>query len=267
MGGLLANLPLLQDLVVTVMIAVARSTGLLLITPFLGKGILTGLVRNGVILALTIPVLRLGLETRPADLALDNMFLVLALTLKELMIGVMLGMPVAITSWGIEAAGFFIDNQRGTTMASSLNPATGNQSSPFGIMLGQVYTTWLFVSGGFLSVLAALYESHIVWPIWSFLPSVGPGFAPAIVRLLDAVMMLAFLLAGPTILAMFLTEFGLALVSRFAPQLQVFFMAMPLKSAVAMFVLIVSIAILMTDASHYIPTTPGLIQQLQGLFP
>ncbi len=53
-------------------------------------------------------------------------------------------MPIAYyTSWGMEAAGFFIDNQRGSTMASSLNPATGNQTSPVGILLGQAYTTWL----------------------------------------------------------------------------------------------------------------------------
>jgi type III secretion protein T len=38
--------------------------------------------------------------------------------------------------------------------------------------------------------------------------------------------------------AMFLAELSLALVSRFAPQLQVFFLAMPIKSALALLVLI-----------------------------
>jgi type III secretion protein T len=49
----------------------------------------------------------------------------------------------------------------------------------------------------------------------------------------------ALLLAAPVLLAMFLTELGLALVSRFAPQLQVFFLAMPIKSALGILVLMV----------------------------
>ena len=39
---------------------------------------------------------------------------------------------------------------------------------------------------------------------------------------------------------MFLAEFALAMVSRFAPQIQVFILAMPIKSILAIFVLIFS---------------------------
>jgi len=51
--------------------------------------------------------------------------------------------------------------------------------------------------------------------------------------------MLALLLAAPVLIAMLMSELGLALVSRFAPQLQVFFLAMPIKSALALFVLVI----------------------------
>ncbi len=180
------------------------------------------------------------------------------------MIGVLLGMPIAVTSWGLEAAGFFIDNQRGSTMASSLNPATGNQTSPVGILLGQAYTTWLFVTGGFLLMLDALYQSEKIWPMWNFVPAFSAGFAPAILRLLDSVMALSVLIAGPAIVAMFLTEFGLALTSRFAPQLQVFFMAMPLKSAVGLLVLILSMALVLTEAGQHLPSPVEAVRGLAG---
>ncbi len=51
-------------------------------------------------------------------------------------------------------------------------------------------------------------------------------------------MRLMFVLAAPAIAIMFLAEFGLAIVSRFAPQLQVFILAMPIKSALALMILI-----------------------------
>jgi len=257
----------LQFAIAVVAIAVARTTGLMLIAPFLGKGVLTGVARNGVILGLSLPIIWTAFWDRPADVDPTNLMLMLALVLKELFIGVMLGMPVAIASWGLEAAGFFIDNQRGSTMASSLNPATGNQSSPVGILLGQAYTTWLFVTGGFLAVLQTLYESHKIWPLWSFAPAMGPGFGAAVLRMLDAVMVLTVLFAGPAVIAMFISELGLALVSRFAPQLQVFFMAMPVKSAVGLLILILSIGLILTEAGRQLPPPATVLRNMREMLP
>lgn len=46
-------------------------------------------------------------------------------------------------------------------------------------------------------------------------------------------------------IAMLLAEIGLAIVSMFAPQLPVFFLAMPVKACVALFVLMLYLATLM----------------------
>jgi type III secretion protein T len=62
---------------------------------------------------------------------------------------------------------------------------------------------------------------------------------------LNHIMLQCLLLASPIMIAMLLAELGLALVSRFAPQLQVFFLAMPVKSALGLFVLIVYAATLL----------------------
>ncbi len=51
---------------------------------------------------------------------------------------------------------------------------------------------------------------------------------------------------------MFLAEIGLALVSRFVPQLQVFFLAMPIKSALAMLVLLLYMATLFDYGADYV---------------
>jgi type III secretion protein T len=51
-------------------------------------------------------------------------------------------------------------------------------------------------------------------------------------------MALAVLLASPMLIALFVSELGLGLINRFAPQLNVFFLSMPIKSAVGMLVLI-----------------------------
>ena len=58
-------------------------------------------------------------------------------------------------------------------------------------------------------------------------------------RQLNQMILNTLLLSAPAIFIMFLSEVGLALVSRFAPQLQVFFMAMPIKCALGLFVMVV----------------------------
>ncbi len=52
-------------------------------------------------------------------------------------------------------------------------------------------------------------------------------------------------MAAPIIISMFLAEFGLALTSRFAPQLNVFSLSMPIKSGIASFLLILYLLTLM----------------------
>lgn len=59
---------------------------------------------------------------------------------------------------------------------------------------------------------------------------------------------LCVLLAAPLLIAMFLAEFGLALISRFAPSLNVFILAMPIKSIIASFLLVIYLNVLMTHA-------------------
>jgi type III secretion protein T len=48
--------------------------------------------------------------------------------------------------------------------------------------------------------------------------------------LVKDLMLTMFCLAAPILIVLFLTEFGLGLVNRFAPQLNVFFLAIPVKS-------------------------------------
>ena len=85
---------------------------------------------------------------------------------------------------------------------------------------------------------------------WS--PELCPESVPVMLEQLGRLVRMAMLLAAPALVAMFLAEFGLALVSRFAPQLQVFFMAMPIKSALAMLVLMLYASSLFEYATEHV---------------
>ena len=73
-------------------------------------------------------------------------------------------------------------------------------------------------------------------------------------------------LAAPVVIAMFLAEFSLAVISRFAPQIQVFVLAMPIKSIIAMFILVFYFGVLLPRLSSEIPTAIRFDQRIQRAF-
>ncbi|WP_018692217.1 type III secretion system export apparatus subunit SctT [Algicola sagamiensis] len=253
-----------EHAIITFAFLVPRVLAAFTVLPFLGKSMLGGaMTRNGVAFALIIfmfPVANHQIE-QITHLSPTMLSLVL---FKEILIGILFGYIAAIPFWAIESVGFFIDNQRGATMASSMNPLSGSQTSPLGILLVQVVVTIFFVGGSFLFLLGAIYQSYIVWPIFSPFPQFNDGAALLMLGQLDYIMSAAVLLGGPIIIAMFLSEFGLALISRFAPQLNVFFLAMPIKSAIAGFLLIFYLKFLLVQWQKTSELGPGLIEILQG---
>ncbi len=207
------------------------------VIPTLGGQVLPGTLRNAVTASLSLVLLPLHLAALPSPF--PPWWSLAGLALKEAVVGLVLGYLAAVWFWALESAGFFIDNQRGATMASSIDPMTGSQTSPLAVLLMQAFAAFFFLGGGFLVLLEALYHSFRLWPVFNFYPRLEmDAFGELLMAQLYQMMATAVLVAAPVLLAMFLAEFALALVSRSAPQLNVFFLAMPIKSALANLLLV-----------------------------
>jgi type III secretion protein T len=225
----------LRDFFMALVFAQARTLAMFGALPIFSSQVMPGMLRLGAAAAVGMVIAPALLPAVHAEIpALQIVFLLC----KEAFTGFVLGYAVAVPFWAFEAAGFFIDNQRGASIAATLNPLTGNDSSPLGILFNQAFIVFFFVSGGFLLMLAVLYDSYRLWPMLDWAPTLRAETVPLLIAQLDHVVRLALLYGGPVIVAMFLAELGLALVSRFVPQLQVFFLAMPIKSALAILVLV-----------------------------
>jgi type III secretion protein T len=206
------------------------------VLPFLSKSILPGLVRSGLVISLAMILIpRVGAEFSDPSLTVLQ---VIGIVIKEIFLGLCIGYLMAIPFWAAGTVGFFIDTQRGATMASAFVPLLGDQTSPLGTLFNQLVTLLFMISGGFLLFLEGLYQSYQVWPLLAFFPRLELHGATFFLHQLDVLMYLTVFLAGPLILIMFLIELGLALIGRFAPELNVFFVALPIKSGISLFLLI-----------------------------
>ncbi len=245
--------------------AMPRMLAMFSVLPMFNRQALPGLLRIGTAFAFALFVVpsliepSLGTETHNLRM--------LVVMLKEAGIGFFLGFLVAMPLWAMDIMGAYIDNQRGASIAATINPLTGHDTSPLGELFSQAAMVYLLMTGGLLLILQLVYASYQAWPVYEMLPRFSDQMPLLLLGLMDKLMWLAILLSAPVIFSMFLAEVGLGIVSRFVPQLQVFFLAMPVKSAIAIFVFSVYVGTLFGYVrDEYIDFVPRTIDIIHSLF-
>jgi type III secretion protein T len=223
--------------ILAAVIAMARIGGAFAICPALADSMIPGIARRAAILALAFLVIPMIRETMPPGE--PNLWMFSLVALKEAFIGFLIGFFSAVPFWIVEHVGNFIDNQRGATMGEVYSPLSGTQVSTFGIFFTQIACTLFFVGGAILLLLGALYKSFEIWPVFTVGVDMTADAATNILFTMDEMLRVTLVISAPIIIVMFLATLGLGLVNRTAPQLNVFFLSMPIKSALGIALLII----------------------------
>lgn len=218
------------------------------VVPLFHNAVFPRLVRIAIAVGLGAPVAlgvyhQLGPQPVPLEAA--------ALVLKECVLGLLLGLPVACPFWAISSVGSLTDNQRGANAAQMVTPFAQADSSVLGSSLSQALVVTLCASGAFGFIYQLLLESFEVWPVLQLVPDAAQfGWELSFGRF-DEFVARALLYAAPVIAIILLVDFAFALMSVFAPQLQTYFAAMPIKSLVAIGMLALYLFVLIAHGEDY----------------
>ena len=224
-------------LVLAAVLVMARIGGAFAICPALTESMIPGVARRAAVLGFSVLMLPAVLGAMPPGE--PNLGLFVLLAVKEALIGFLLGFFAAMPFWIAENIGNFIDNQRGATMGEVYSPLNGAQVSTLGIFFTQLVSTIFFIGGVIFVFLGAIYKSYLIWPVFAE-GFVWAGDAPAqLLGSLDGMLKTTVVISAPVIIIMFLATIGLGLVNRTAPQLNVFFLSMPVKSALGIAMLVI----------------------------
>jgi len=245
-----------------VAICLARPLTCFSILPFAGGNLLPGYIRSTIMLTLVFIIYPMVAPCAPDRL--ETLATVLVL-LKEVFVGLLIGFVAATVFWTMEIVGILIDNQRGATMASVMDPLYGHSSSPLGTLLLQFTTVVFFSIGGFLIFLDGIFKSYEFWPVFQFYPKLEGDLAVFFLKKLDTLIRSALLLAAPFLIAAFLSDLCLGLISRFVPQLNVFFLSMPVKSGIASFILVVYLVVILYFASEGAEFIGSIMESLRAV--
>ena len=230
-------------LIIAVALAAARIGGAFMMCPALGDSMIMGTARRAAILAFSVLVVPYVLNTMPPGE--PNMWMLVVVALKEVLIGFLIGFFAAIPFWVAENVGNFVDNQRGATMGEVYSPLSGTQVSTTGIFFTQIVSTIFFISGAVLILLTALYRSFEIWPVFGDWITFNAHAPVQILGAVDGMLKTTVVISAPVIILMFLATIGLGFVNRTAPQLNVFFLSMPVKSALGIAMLVIYLPFIM----------------------
>lgn len=206
--------------------------------PLLGGTIIPPQALTALGMSLCLLIYPIVAATAPVETPIS--LLLLLVVVKELLVGLIIGFLLGVLFWAAESLGALIDNQRGASMAVGADPLSGGQMTPYASLFFQSVAMLFFQSGAFVSFLVMLMESYAVWPVFAPLPGLtGQGLQNLMLLQADLVLRLAVSIGAPILALCFFTDFCLGLINRFAQQLNVFVLSMPIKSGVVLFVLIV----------------------------
>jgi flagellar biosynthetic protein FliR len=249
------DISFLPALAAAYLLVFARIGSMLMLLPGLGE--LSVPVRMRLTVALVLAAVLLPLHRAEYQIDLRTLGPVLQMLFQEILIGVLLGMTARLTISSLQVAGSVVAQQLGLGFVTAVDPTQGQQGAIVGNFLTLLGITLLFATNLHHLVIAALDDSYSL-----FRPGEVPltgDMAALTTQTISSAFRVGIQLSGPFLVFGILFNVGLGLLSRLMPQMQVFFVAMPLSILGGLLILLLVIGAMMTT---FLGFTEGILRQL-----
>ncbi len=231
------------SLLAMLLLTLGRILPIIAQAPFFGARILPHPVKVTFAISLWVIYLPQLLITTKTPLTFN--MLLLWLMAKEIFIGLSIGFLASIPFIVVQNVGMIIDHQRGGASLMVNDPTIQNQSSPLGTLFNMMLIYLFFLMDGPFHVIEAIRKSYELIPLDRFLSSqfftAASPFWKMMIDIFNQMMVLTIQLAAPGLLIILMTDVFLGIANRLAPQVQITFLGMPLKSLLALFIITVGL--------------------------
>lgn len=233
----------LAYVIMTLALLVTRGYGMLLAIPMLMKGGQGRLLRLPIALAIALPAFIPASQASLQDFSIIN---TAVLVLREFLLGALAGVFFSPLFVVPRAAGTLVDQQAGLMSIQLFDPTSAERSSTVFADLFEQCALFLFVTAGGFSVLSEMYTiSYLLWPV----TAVGFPSAHHLMTLIQEgssqMLPSSIAYAAPVVVVLIALEYGIGLVGRAAPQINI------LTTAVAIKIVAVAL-VLLAGAAHFV---------------
>jgi len=242
------DISLLPVLAAAFMLVFARIGAMVMLLPGLGESNIPVRIKLSVALLLTLIILPLHRTDYHIDLG--SMAALLVMMLYEILIGIVLGATARVTLATLQVAGAVIAQQLGLGFATSVDPTTQGQQ---GVLIGNFLTllgvTMLFATDSHHLVIAALNDSYSIFTPGELVPS--GDVAALATRAFAAAFKIGMQLSAPFLVFGLVFNIGLGVLARLMPQMQVYFVGVPLSILSGFLIFAVVLAAMMGSFLDY----------------
>lgn len=238
------TLPSLSGAVLVYLLVFARTGSMLMLLPPIGDANVPSRVRLILALALTM-ALAPTVQSAYPQAAPQTIVALVVLIGQEITVGILIGALARIIMSAISVAGFLIAYQTGLSYAEALDPTShGQQGAVVGNFLSMLGVVLIFATNLHHLAIGAVAGSYHLIPPGTSLPT--GDMAELAIRMVSGAFALGFQLAAPFLVFGFAVNAGFGVLARMMPQLQVFFVAMPVNILVGFVVMTLLIGTMMT---------------------
>jgi flagellar biosynthetic protein FliR len=160
---------------------------------------------------------------------------------KEILIGTLIGFAADLAFGAIQVAGAAMGLGSGFESGRIFNPALGEGGSAFDQIFVMTATMVFLVIDGHHLVLIALQKTFATLPLNGPLPF---NSLESVMVTTSTFVVAGIQLALPVMAALLLADLTLGLLARVAPQVQVYFLGLPVKVAVSLLALGMTFAVI-----------------------
>lgn len=242
---------LLPDTVWQIFFIFARVGGMVMSMTGAGEAYVPGRAKLGLALLIAVVLTPPLLDVIPP--LPDSPLTILVLVSGEIVIGLFFGLLSQLLMSSLQVAGTIIAFQIGLANAFIFNPATAQQSSIFGAFLGATGLLLIFAADLHHLLFIALRDSYELFPPGQLAP-VG-DFANHYAETLAQTFTIAMQMATPFVFVGLIFYLMLGIVARLMPQIQIFFVALPLQLMIGTLVFLPSLSIIGTWFMEYFETS------------
>src|SRR5713101_7590653 len=235
------DVSLLPALAAAFMLAFARIGAMVMLLPGLGETNIPVRVKLGIALLLTLVILPLHRAAYHIDM--QSITPLLVLMLHEIVIGVVLGATARVTLSALQVAGSVIAQQLGLGFVTAIDPTQGQQGVILGNFLTILGITLFFAVDLHHLVIVALNDSYTLFEPGN-IPLLG-DVAPLTTRTIANAFRVGIQLSAPFLVFGLLFNLGLGILSRLMPQMQVFFVGVPLSILAGFLILLLVVGAMM----------------------
>ncbi len=249
------DISFLPALATAFLLTFARVGAMVMLLPGVGELSVPSRVRLTIALVLTAILLPAHQKAYAVDLKTFGPALILLF--QELIVGAVLGFTARLAISALQVTGTIVAQQLGLGFVTAVDPTQNEQGALVGNFLTVLGVTMVFATDLHHLVIEAMNDSYTIFAPGE-LPLMGDA-AQHVTRVITTAFRIGVQLSAPFLVFGLLFNLGLGVLSRLMPQMQVFFIGLPLSILLGLLLLVLVIGAMMGTFVGYLE---GILAEL-----